>query len=94
MSNTNNISKCERKKQFGDMMLELQEIADLSGKSLQLQTEVINLLKSDDPLDRLKIKELENEHRILYEKITELKNVFDEKYPIADIEWDLDDRIK
>ena len=86
MSNTNNISKCERKKQFGDMMLELQEIADLSGKSLQLQTEVINLLKSDDPLDRLKIKELENEHRILYEKITELKNVFDEKYPIADIE--------
>jgi hypothetical protein len=80
MSNTNNISKCERKKQFGDMMLELQEIADLSGKSLQLQTEVINLLKSDDPLARVKIKELENEHRILNEKINTLKNAFDEKY--------------
>lgn len=81
MNDANNISQAERKEQFVDAMAELQKIAELTSKSMQLQTEIIDLLKSDDPLTCVKIEELKNEHRMLNEKINTLKNALDEKYP-------------
>ena len=88
------MDKVERKKQFDDMMSELQEIADLTNRSIQLQAEILDLLKSDEPDASEKIEKLWNECKILNKKITELKNTFDVKYPVVDKELELDDRIK
>jgi len=46
MNNVNNISKAERKKQFENMMSDLQEILELTNESMQLQTDILDLLKS------------------------------------------------
>ena len=41
-----------------------------------------------------KIEKLQDDHDILNQKITHLKDVFDEKYPTEGTEWELDERIK
>ena len=94
MNDANNINQAERKKQFADMMAELQEIAELTGRSMQLKLEITDLRKSNDPDASSKIEERKNECRALDERITELKIAFDEKYPLVDKEWDSDEGIK
>ena len=41
-----------------------------------------------------KIEKLQDYHDILNQKITHLKDVFDENYPTEGTEWELDERIK
>ena len=58
MNNENNISKSEQKKYFENMMSELQETAELTSKSMQLQTDILDLLQSDDVNACKKIEKL------------------------------------
>lgn len=94
MNNVNNISNSERKKQFENMMSDLQEILELTNYSMKLQADILNLLNSDDHDIFEEIKKLQNEYDILNKKIAHLRNAFDEKYPTDDKEWELDERIK
>ena len=87
-------TKTEQKKRSEDMLLDIMPISELFNETQQLRAQIIELLESDNPDAIEKIQALENEQSMLNEKLTNLMDAFEKKYPIADKEWDYDDRIK
>ena len=94
MKYKNDIDKEVQGKHFENMLSDLQEIAELSSRSIQLQAEILDLLKSDDPSVLKEIEEYEKESRELTEKICNMKIEFDKKYHTSNKEWEYDERIK
>ncbi len=88
------MNNTEKKIEFETRMVELDKIAELSNESTILQLKILDLLTCDDPDALEKIQSLQNEHHILNEKLTSLKNDFDKKYHLVDKEYHYDDRIK
>lgn len=75
-------NKINLEKHLEDMksaLYEIYEIADLSCRSMQLQTQISDLLSSDAPDALEMIEEYQKEISLLEEKISILKITYDEK---------------